>query len=508
MSSTDERRTSYVKAWSIAGALSLFGLPAIGLAAPGDFGEPEAQLLWTRGGEAGSRYGWAIADMADVDGDGARELIVGAPRTIGAEGQAGRLEVLSGRTGELLWAVDGQGSDQLGYAMADAGDVDGDGITDVIAGAPGHDDGRGRVEVRRGSDGMLLLSLEGPEPGAFFGAAVASGGRLDAEPGADLVVGAERALAEEGGADAGAVFAYSGLDGEPLWTARGEAGERRGSGTSFVGDVDGDGLDDPFVGARDAGNDQAGAAWILDGATGALRLDLRPGTGGGDFGWFFVAGIGDVDGDEVPDLYVGDFAASAQGAGSGRAHLFAGATGAPLLSLPGAGPGEGLGPGRGAGDVDGDGVPDLVVGAYNSSAGASQAGRVFVVSSATGTLIRSITSLESGEQLGFDAVGLGDTNEDGAPELALAAARGDRVYLVAGIPIEGDTGGETDEGDPGETGSAGSEDTGGGGDPAGMGAAEGGCSCDATRANPTGWACIGLFGLVALFRARRSDTVG
>lgn len=465
-------------------------------AAPGDFEEAEVQVVWKRGGEPGSRYGWAIASLEDVDGDGIEELIVGAPRAMGAEGQAGLVEVLSGRDGSVLWSVTGEGSDQLGYAMADAGDIDGDGVHDVIVGAPGFDQQRGRIEVRRGADGLLLLAVEGAEPGAFFGSAVAGGGMLDPEPGSDLVVGAESATDGNRGSSAGAVFAIRGEDGGTIWEVRGEAGERLGSGAAHLGDVDGDGLDDPLVGARDAGDGQSGAAWVLDGATGAPRLDLRPGSGGGDFGWFFVAGLGDIDGDEVPDVYVGDFAASASGAGSGRAHVFSGAHSGPLLTLPGSGPGEGLGPGRRAGDVDGDGITDLVVGAYNSSAGASQAGRVFVVSASTGELIRTITSVEAGEQLGFDAVGLGDVDADGAPELALSAARGDHVYLVAGVPpMLDDEHGDSDTAVTGGASEGTTDTTDVSADPDSDAAGGDGCGCREGR--PSGWptalVCLGLF---------------
>ena len=100
--------------------------------------------------------------------------------------------------------------------------------------------------------------------------------------------------------------------------------------------------------------------------------------------------------------------------------------------MAGAGPGDGLGPGRGAGDVNGDGRPDLVIGSYNSSAGAAQAGKVQLFSGADGSLLRTITSTTAGENLGFDAVGLGDVNGDEIPDALVSAATGDRVYIVAG----------------------------------------------------------------------------
>jgi FG-GAP repeat protein len=97
-------------------------------------------------------------------------------------------------------------------------------------------------------------------------------------------------------------------------------------------------------------------------------------------------------------------------------------------------PGAGLGPGRGAGDVNGDGVNDLAVGSYTSSDGAPQAGRIDIFSGATGAPLRTITSTTAGENLGFDAVGVGDVNRDRRPDLLASAAEGDTVYMIAGTP--------------------------------------------------------------------------
>jgi hypothetical protein len=91
-----------------------------------------------------------------------------------------------------------------------------------------------------------------------------------------------------------------------------------------------------------------------------------------------------------------------------------------------------MGPGRGAGDVNGDGRPDLIVGSYTSSAGAPQAGKVQIFSGADGSLLRTLTSTVENDQLGFDAVGLGDTNHDGLPDELISAANGNHVYIVAG----------------------------------------------------------------------------
>ena len=80
--------------------------------------------------------------------------------------------------------------------------------------------------------------------------------------------------------------------------------------------------------------------------------------------------------------------------------------------------------------MDRDGRVDLAVGSY--TAGPDSAGRVDVRSGRTGGVLRTITSTTAGENLGFDAVGVGDVDRDGRIDLLLSAAEGDAVYLVAG----------------------------------------------------------------------------
>ena len=72
------------------------------------------------------------------------------------------------------------------------------------------------------------------------------------------------------------------------------------------------------------------------------------------------------------------------------------------------------------------------MGSYSSSAGAEMAGKVQLFSGVDGSLLRTITSTTAGENLGFDAVGLGDVNRDDVPDVLASAATGDRVYVISG----------------------------------------------------------------------------
>ncbi len=84
------------------------------------------------------------------------------------------------------------------------------------------------------------------------------------------------------------------------------------------------------------------------------------------------------------------------------------------------------------GDVDNDGFADIIVGNYTSSVGALGAGRTFVYSGADGSILQSFTHTIANSQLGFDAIGMGDTNGDGRFDFAISAANGNIAYILEG----------------------------------------------------------------------------
>src|SRR4029079_15908308 len=106
----------------------------------------------------------------------------------------------------------------------------------------------------------------------------------------------------------------------------------------------------------------------------------------------------------------------------GAAFVLSGVDGSPIYSWTG-GAGDGLGPGREAGDIDADGGQDLAVGMYLNSARATRSGQVQIRSGRTGDVIGRIKSRVAGENLGFDAVGLGEVKGDGRADPARGAAR-------------------------------------------------------------------------------------
>ena len=418
-----------LRAAALAGLLSVLTFAGTA-AASGTFVQPVHVLAAFHGPTTGqgAYFGWAVSGLDDINGDGVADLIVGEVN--GGANLRGRVWVYSGATGHLIYREVGRDNDQNGYAIADAGDVNGDGVPDLISGAPNVGSAVGHAYVYSGATGKVLARLHGHLPGDQFGAAVSGAGDLNRDGHGDLLVGAPGS--GNPGTAPGRVYVISGRTFHVMRVlSAGHLGDSFGAGTAGTGDLNGDGVPDMVIGANRAGPNRGGAAYVYSGKTGA-RLFRIPGERGSvEFGRFFVAGVGDTNGDGVPDIYVGDYASNNGGAAGGFAAVYSGVDGTRLHAWRGAA-GDGLGPGRGAGDVNGDGKTDLIIGSYTNSDGASQAGKVQIVSGATGHVLRTITSTTPNENLGFDAVGVGDVNGNGSIDYLLSAASLDTVYLVDG----------------------------------------------------------------------------
>jgi hypothetical protein len=273
--------------------------------------------------QTGARFGAAVA-VADLNGDGFADLVVGAPEYHNGLTRSGAVFVYygsaAGLDSEPGWQkVNEQASSQLGLSVA-AGDLNGDGFDDLVAGAPWYslaEGSRGAVFVHFGSAGGPAASddwagaVEGDA--SLFGHAVAVAGDLNGNGLADLAVGAPQYLVA--GEKAGAVFVYYGsMEGLPplaAWTAPGaQSGDRFGQAVAGAGDVDGDGYADLLVGASQASNEyeREGAAYLYRGSAGGLKTAASWLAYGGKVGtgWgMALAGAGDLDGDGFADVVVG-----------------------------------------------------------------------------------------------------------------------------------------------------------------------------------------------------------
>jgi hypothetical protein len=370
----------------------------------------------TGSGQVGAQFGWIGVRAGDVDGDGVEDYLISAPFQ---GSNKGRVWIHSGATGAELHGITGQSGETLGWAGAAAGDLDGDGRDEFAAGAPGL--GAGAGYVWKGVDGTLHFQAAGEAVGDGFGFALGEVGDLDGDLVVDIAVGPP--TTDAAGANAGRVYVHSGATGARIRTFDGRAaGEQFGGSLAGVGDRDGDGLPDLLVGAP-AGAGGKGRAYVVSGLDGATIWTLDGDAQGGSFSQFFLGPCGDLNADGTEDLFVSDFTHKAKGANTGRAYLFDGTSGALLFTITGESANDGFAIGRGwAGDVDGDGHDDLVFGHYLNSKGGGGAGRVSCSGERTGRACSRGPATCRGTGLGFDAAGIGDLDGDGVTDFLLTGA--------------------------------------------------------------------------------------
>lgn len=153
-------------------------------------GTTGALLRILASGVTGDGFGTSLAGLPDVDGDGRGDVVVGAPRDATNGPDSGGIHVFSGSSGALLWAGSGNQGDRLGACVDTVWDRDGDGLADVVAGAPQPGTGPGRAYVLSGGSGVIREQFVGEAFGDLFGAAVADATDLDQDGRGDIIVGA------------------------------------------------------------------------------------------------------------------------------------------------------------------------------------------------------------------------------------------------------------------------------------------------------------------------------
>ena len=373
--------------------------------------------------DAGDSFGVAIASLGDLDGNGHDDLAVGAMRDddgalnagavwilfFGADGNVASEQKISAAAGGFGGALSAH--DAFGISAASPGDLDGDGVADLAVGAWLDDDGGSG----RGAVWILFLNTDG-------------------------TVKAEQKISSTTG----------GLVG-PL---------RNGDGFGYcldrVGDLDGDGLSELVVGSMwdDDGGVHRGALWILFlDPDGTVRAEQKISQTAGGFGGTLsnedtigvsVTGLGDLDGDGIPDIASGADHDDDGGDEKGAVWvIFLNADGTVKGEQKISGT-EGNFPGplpdnsflgidlASAGDLNGDGLPDLAVGISGPvGAGGNEGGvwLLFLDSDGTvkdGRLISSTDGGFEGELLpdgwfGYSVAGLGDHDGDGLIDVGVGA---------------------------------------------------------------------------------------
>lgn len=378
-------------------------------------------------------HGQALAGVGDTDGDGKPEVLIGAPRASNSGGQVTGMAQLKRADGSTRFTWFGQfNGDRFGRAVANAGDVNGDGVDDVLIGSAETRAwsaalGVGYARVHSGADGSLIHHLQGPGS-ISFGAALAGGADVDGDGRADFIVGGSQVDLNSGAFQSdGVVRVYSGATGQVLHAYSGaqQQQEALGASVALLGDLDGDGRSEFAFGIpnRQVGPPyfSVGEVEVRSGASGALLRTLRS-----TYYRFGVAlqRMGDVNNDGLEDLCVTSwFVQSLQS--DGGCHVFSGLDGSTLWQVTGDTPYTGPTFGyalANAGDHDGDGVADLLVGVPGTTTNYGRAvGSAELRSGVNGALLENWTGYSGWDYFGYALTGLGDVNGDGRPDLAIGA---------------------------------------------------------------------------------------
>ncbi|HTO05795.1 MAG TPA: FG-GAP-like repeat-containing protein [Myxococcota bacterium] len=446
---------------SFAGAAYIFEGSASGIAS----GPASSAATLLSGSSANLKLGLSVASAGDVNGDGYADVIVGS-----ANGafvfEGGPSGIASGGSSSAATTLQGNPADAFGVAVG-AGDVNGDGYSDVVVG--------GNAFSMLGGEGAFWVFLGGPSgvashaPQNFFayaqlvgtvrgerlGTAVATGdvngdGYADVISGGPSVVRGQalgQAVISLGGAGG---LVNGGISVASSTILSGQAGAQLGYQVVDAGDLNGDGFDDIAVGAPyyDMGDPNEGIVLVFNGSGTGLPAALGPSSAnavirGNQVGLLLggaIAAAGDVNGDGYGDLLLGASGVGASSPGSGgEALLYLGsATGVPAAASPanasaeitsdltGAGLGFAV---AGIGDVNGDGFSDIAISAplYDS---ANSGGAVFVFegslagigSGSTATASAKLVGGQPGILFGSSIAGAGDVNGDGFSDLTVGSA--------------------------------------------------------------------------------------
>ncbi|QFS45768.1 beta strand repeat-containing protein [Nostoc sphaeroides] len=462
------------------------------------------------------RSGNSISSAGDINGDGLDDLIIGADAADGNGRSSGQsyvvfgskesfaaqfyLSTLNGRSG---FAINGINQyDRSGNSVSSAGDINGDGLDDLIIGANGASPNgitSGQSYVVFGSkesfaaqfnlstlNGTSGFAINGINQYDSLGNSVSSAGDINGDGLDDLIIGAP--FASPNGTNSGqsyvvfgskesfaAQFNLSTLNGTNGFTINGiNEDDSLGNSVSSAGDINGDGIDDLIIGApvADGNGDNSGQSYVVfgskEGFDSSFNLSTLNGTNG-----FTINGInqydslgnsvssaGDINGDGIDDLIIGAPFADGNGDNSGQSYVVFGSkegfdssfnlstlNGTNGFTINGFNKGDGFFSSfvSSAGDINGDGIDDLIIAAPFADPNGTNSGQSYVVfgskegfgaqlnlSTLNGTNGFAINGINSDDRSGYSLGSAGDINGDGIDDLIIGTPFADPNDIISG----------------------------------------------------------------------------